>query len=96
MSEILTPQDLQNKMQKELNKLLELTGNKPSWLADLLKVSPQVVSGWIDRGRISKEGAMRVNCVPVLNARIYYKDLRPDLSHTQITTILEKIKPEFE
>ena len=60
----------------ELNLLIEWVGSQ-SRLADGLGVSKQVVQGWVKRGRISAQSAIRVE--KETNGFFKKEGLRPDV-----------------
>jgi hypothetical protein len=49
------------------------------YLAKMLRVSPSTVQGWMERGRISKAGAKRVESNKALTQNFKANYLRPDL-----------------
>lgn len=74
----LTLEEL-NKVQKEaLDKLVSDVGGV-NHLSKMLNVHYTTIKGWIDRGRISKEGARAVEAHPRLGRSFKAIDLRPDL-----------------
>ena len=66
-------------MKKQLSALVSMAGTA-THLAKMLSVSNANVNGWRIRGRISKQGAMRVEAHPRLGQKFKFNDLRPDLT----------------
>lgn len=61
---------------KALNELIEYAGTKTR-LAHYMDVSPQVVQGWVNRGRIS--ATMAIEAEKITNGAITKEYLRPDV-----------------
>ena len=74
----LTKEELQVAQKDQLEKLIDHVGGI-SHLCKMLNVSYMVVTGWIKRGRISKEGAKCVEKHGTLKLKFKAKTLRPDL-----------------
>ena len=62
---------------RELLRLLAWAGS-PTVLAELLEVTPQVVMGWVNRGRISATAAERVEAIT--NGAFTNRMIRPDVA----------------
>lgn len=62
--------------EKALTDLLDFVGSK-SLLAELAEVSPQVVHGWVHRGRISKKAAHTIE--RTVGSGFTYDRLRPSI-----------------
>lgn len=69
--------ELKEDQEKELNSLIEWAGNQTR-LAHCLNKSPQVVSNWVARGRISASMAIEVE--KVTNGVFTKRQLRPDVT----------------
>lgn len=66
---------------EELNRLLTWAGS-PAYLARELDVSPQVVNGWIKRGRISATSA--IDAERVTRGLFSRFMLRPDVKEWRV------------
>tara|TARA_R110002020_G_scaffold224198_3_gene433670 strand:- start:2090 stop:2332 length:243 start_codon:yes stop_codon:yes gene_type:complete len=67
---------IREQQSKELANLIEWAGNMTT-LADLLSVTPQAVSAWASRGRISALKAVDVELLT--NGEFGKESLRPDV-----------------
>lgn len=68
--------EIMNQQEKALNSLIEWAGTQTR-LAHNLGVSPQVVSAWVKRGRIS--ACMAIEVEKLTKGRFTKRDLRPDV-----------------
>lgn len=75
---LMTKYELNKKQAEALKKLINFCGTQ-SHLAKMIGVSPQLVAGWIIRGRISKKGARLVTEHETLGIVFSETQLRPDL-----------------
>lgn len=72
---LLTLDQIRELQSSALNRLIQQAGN-PTHLARMLELPVSTVHGWSQRGRISKEGAKRVEACSALNFTA--NELRPD------------------
>lgn len=75
---IYTRKELEQLHKAALDSLIEHAGGQ-THLAKMLNYNINTVKGWISRGRISKEGADKVNEHPTLKEKFKAEDLRPEL-----------------
>lgn len=75
---LLSQSQIKEKQAAELMRLIEYVGGQ-SVLAAQLNVSRQVVSAWVNRGRISATAATEVERLS--KGLFLRKDLRPDVSN---------------
>ena len=68
--------EIMKQQKDELNRLIEWSGTQTR-LAHNLGVSPQVVSAWVSRGRISASMAREVE--KITKGQFTKRDLRPDV-----------------
>jgi len=76
---VLTKVECERVMKKQLSALISMAGDA-NHLGKMLSVSNAIVNGWIGRGRISKQGGIRVEEHPRLGQKFKLNDLRPDLN----------------
>ena len=69
---------LAKERKEKLTELVSVAGSV-THLAKMLNTPYSTVQGWIDRERISKDGAKKVSEHPVLSETFKAEDLRPDL-----------------
>jgi len=74
----LTLDEVHELQKSALDRLVQDAGS-PSHLARMLNIHLMTVKGWIERGRVSKDGATLVETHPTLGEHHKAKDLRPDL-----------------
>ena len=74
----LTLADIQRIQKERLYLLLQEAGTVRH-LAFMLDTPVGTVNGWIERGRISKVGARKVEQHPTLGIKFSAYDLRPDM-----------------
>lgn len=74
----MTMQDISRLQNKKLLELIEFAGSR-GHLAFMLSISSHTVDSWVERGRISKNGARDVESHQTLGMKFKASDLRPDL-----------------
>lgn len=74
----MTIQDISRLQSKKLLELIEFAGSRVH-LAFMLSISSHTVDSWVERGRISKNGAREVESHQALGVKFKASDLRPDL-----------------
>lgn len=67
---------IQQQEKEQLKEAISWAGSK-STLAKILDVSPQVVSGWVSRGRISATAAAELE--KISKGRFKKSEMRPDV-----------------
>ena len=73
---MITAREIKKQQAKQLAKLLAHVGSQ-ALLAHWLGIAPQVVSNWVNRGRISKNAAKEIETI---TKGIFRKEyLRPDV-----------------
>lgn len=74
-----TREELCKAHEQTLSQLIKEVGSY-THLAKMLQVPPSTAQGWVSRGRISKDGAKKVEQHPTLGQKFKAKDLRPELT----------------
>jgi len=74
----MTLKELIAAQKKAFNELIKKAGTV-SHLAKMIDVPLSTAQGWAYRGRISKEGAKKVEQHPLLKGEFTAVDLRPEL-----------------
>ena len=74
----LTLDEIKQLQTQKLNELIATAGSNRH-LAYMLNISIHTVTSWVERGRISKEGAKAVEDHDKLGEKFTALDLRPDL-----------------
>lgn len=70
--------ELQKLQEERLKELIKVAGNA-GHLSRMINTPFSTVQGWVNRGRISKQGAITVEEHPVLGEQFKAVYLRPDI-----------------